>query len=74
MIDPAFYRGIEFGEGNLAGAILGPVRPQPPREFDDVARFDAALRGINDKAQSWDAVRTGNDLRRRFVDRQAQAA
>ncbi len=73
VIDPALHRGVEFGKADFIAAILIPTRAQAPCEFDDVARFDKAMGGINNEAQPRDAVCDGNDLRRAGVHRQPQA-
>lgn len=72
VVDPAFDRGVEFGERDFSGAIFIPARVKAAGEFDHVARLDAAMRRVNDETQPGNAVRAGNDLRRRFVNGQPQ--
>jgi hypothetical protein len=56
VIDPAFDRCVEFGERDLARAVLGPSRPQSTGKVDDVPRLDAPLLGVNYEAQPGYAV------------------
>lgn len=74
VIDPALHRSVEFGKGDVSGAVFRPPRFQLAREFDDVARLDAAMCGIDNKAQPRNAVFARNNLRLRFVDGQTPAA
>ena len=73
VIDPALHRSVKFGKTDFAVAIIVPVRTQTAREFHYVARLDATVRGVNDKAEPRDAVRARDNLRGRFVHREAQA-
>jgi hypothetical protein len=42
VVDPALHAGIELGEGDLPGAVVGLSVRQLPREGDHVARLDPA--------------------------------
>ena len=74
VVDPSLNGSIEFGKGDLACAVCGPVHPQSPGEFDDVASFNPTVSGIDDEAQPGNAVGAWNNLCGRFVNGQPQAA
>ena len=71
MVDPTLYAGIQLCKRDLPLLVGGDVALKTLCEFDDIARFQAAVRRVDDEAQPGNPHLYGYHLRGGLMHRQA---